>query len=231
MPSSGEFGLSKPFIWNCTGNYVSGTVIMKLYDEYVLPYVINCACSMRAIERQRGLVVPEAKGKILEIGMGSGLNLKHYDPNKVEHLWGLEPSQGMRRKAQANIEASDLPLEWLDSPSESIPLDDDIVDTLVLTYTLCTIPNPEAALAEMQRVLKPDGIMVFSEHGVSPDENVRRWQHRINSVWKKLAGGCNLNRDIPALLSNAGFKLDKLNTGYIKGPKIATFQYWGRASI
>ena len=204
---------------------------MKLYDEYVLPHVINCACGMKAVERQRSIVVPEASGKILEIGMGSGLNLKHYNPDKVEHLWGLEPSEGMRRKAQANIEASKLPLEWLGLPSESIPLNDDVADSVVLTYTLCTIPDPEAALAEMRRVLKPDGLMVFSEHGLSPDENVKRWQNRVNPVWKKLAGGCNLNRDIPSLLTNAGFRLDELNTGYIKGPKIATFQYWGRASI
>ncbi len=204
---------------------------MKLYDEYVLPHVINCACGMKAVERQRSIVVPEAKGRILEIGMGSGLNLKHYDPGKVEHLWGLEPSEGMRRKAQANIEASELPLEWLGLPSESIPLGDDVADTVVLTYTLCTIPNPEAALVEMRRVLKPDGFMVFSEHGLSPDENVKRWQDRVNPVWKKLAGGCNLNRDIPALLCDAGFQLDELNSGYIKGPKIATFQYWGKASI
>jgi len=204
---------------------------MKLYDEYVLPHVINCACGMKAVERQRSIVVPEASGKILEIGMGSGLNLKHYNPDKVEHLWGLEPSEGMRRKAQANIEASKLPLEWLGLPSESIPLNDDVADSVVLTYTLCTIPDPEAALAEMRRVLKPDGLMVFSEHGLSPDENVKRWQNRVNPVWKKLAGGCNLNRDIPSLLTNAGFRLDELNTGYIKGPKIATFQYWGKASI
>lgn len=204
---------------------------MKLYDEYVLPHVINCACGMKAVERQRSMVVPEARGKILEIGMGSGLNLKHYDPDKVEHLWGLEPSEGMRRKAQANIEASKLPLEWLGLPSESIPLNDDVADTVVLTYTLCTIPDPEAALAEMRRVLKPDGFMVFSEHGLSPDKDVRAWQGRVNPIWKRLAGGCNLNRDIPALLSNAGFRLDELNAGYIKGPKIATYQYWGRASI
>ena len=202
---------------------------MKLYDEYILPHVINCACGMQAVEKQRSLVVPRASGKVLEIGMGSGLNLKHYNQNQVQYLWGLEPSQGMRKKAQDNVDRSNIEVEWLDLPSEQIPLPDGVADTVVLTYTLCTIPEPELALAEMKRVLNSDGSLLFSEHGVSPDAGVRRWQNRVNPIWKKLAGGCNLNRDIPGLIDQADFVIRELEQGYIKGPKIATYQYWGRA--
>jgi len=202
---------------------------MSLYEEYILPHLINCACGMKAVERQRQLVIPNAKGKVLEVGMGSGLNLKHYRADQIDHLWGLEPSKGMRLKAQRNLEDSAIPVEWLDLPSDSIPLEDDAADEVVLTYTLCTIEEPISALIEIKRVLKPGGLIHFLEHGLSPDENVRRWQSRINSTWKRLAGGCNLNRDIPALLNEADLKINKLEQGYIKGPKIAAYQYWGKA--
>ncbi len=203
---------------------------MKFYDEHVLPHLINCACGMAAIERLREKMVPLAKGKVLEIGMGSGLNLKHYQEEQVELVWGLEPSEGMRRKAQANLDASNVKVEWLGLPSESIPLDNESADTIVLTYTLCTIEDPMSALAEMRRVLKPSGELIFSEHGQSPDESVRRWQDRVNPIWKKLAGGCHLNRPIPSLILAAGFNISKLDQKYIKGPKIAAYQYYGVAS-
>lgn len=204
---------------------------MKFYDEHVLPHLINCACGMSAIEELRAKMVPLAKGKVLEVGMGSGLNLKHYQEEQVDLVWGLEPSAGMRRKAQANLDASNLNLEWLDLPSESIPLDNKSVDTIVLTYTLCTIEDPISALAEMHRVLKPEGKLIFSEHGQSPDESVRRWQDRANPVWRILAGGCNLNRAIPDLITDAGFNITKLDQKYIKGPKIAAYQYFGVADL
>jgi len=204
---------------------------MNIYDEYFLPHFINCACGMKAIERQRAKMVPLAKGKVLEIGMGSALNLKHYDAEQVEMVWGLEPSAGMRRKAQTNLEQSLLQVEWLNLPSESIPLDDNSADTVMLTYTLCTIPDWRSALAEMKRVLKSDGQLVFSEHGEAPEEGVQKWQRRMNPLWKKLAGGCNLNRQIPALIESAGFKIDQLDQCYVKGPKIATYQYFGTAHI
>jgi ubiquinone/menaquinone biosynthesis C-methylase UbiE len=203
---------------------------MSIYQETILPHLINCACGMKAIERQRAKVVPLATGKVLEIGMGSGLNLKHYDPTKVSLVWGLEPSIGMRKKAQANLQASAVPVEWLGLPSDAIPLATDSADTVVLTYTLCTIEEWAPALAEMRRVLKPGGELLFSEHGQAPEESVRKWQARINPVWKVLAGGCNLNRDIPQLISSAGFNIQQLDECYVKGPKIATYQYYGVAS-
>ena len=144
--------------------------------------------------------MPLAEGRVLEIGMGSGINLPYYNPDKVDMVWGLEPSEGMRRKAQKNLNKSHFDVQWIDLPSEEIPLDTNSADTIVLTYTLCTIPNWQQVLEEMRRVLKPQGSLLFCEHGEAPDDNIRTWQQRINPVWKKLAGGCNLNRPIPSLL-------------------------------
>lgn len=205
---------------------------MGFYQDRVLPHFIGIACGTAPICKQREKVVPHARGRVLEIGMGTGLNLQFYDPSKVELVFGLEPSQGMRRKAQANLDASPVEVRWLDLPGEEVPLDDNSVDTVVLTYTLCTIPDFRAALAQMRRVLKPGGTLLFSEHGEAPDESVRRWQARLNPVWKRIAGGCNLNRPIPTCLENAGFSIAKLETMYLPStPRFAGFNYWGSASI
>jgi ubiquinone/menaquinone biosynthesis C-methylase UbiE len=204
---------------------------MKFYDENILPHLINCACSLKAIERLRAAIVPMARGKVLEIGMGSGLNLKHYDAKQVEMIWGLEPSLGMRRKAQINLDNCTIPVTWLGLPSEAIPLSDNSVDSIVLTYTLCTIPDWRAALLEMRRVLKDDGALLVSEHGEVPDETVQRWQRRINPIWRYVAGGCNLNRPIPKLIESVGFRFEQLDQKYIKGPKIAAYQYYGVARL
>lgn len=200
---------------------------MNFYDERILPHVINCTCGMKAIERQRGKVVPLAKGEVLEIGMGSGLNLKYYNPEKVSKVWGLEPSLGMQRKAEKNLSESPVPVEWLVAGCEAIPLPDDSIDTVMLTYVLCTIPDWATALIEIRRVLKPTGTLVFCEHGEAPEPNVRKWQDRINPMWKKIAGGCNLNRPIPKMLMDGGFHIDDLQQHHVPGPKIATYQYYG----
>ena len=203
---------------------------MSFYDRYILPHVINMACGTKPILKQREKVVPQAEGRILEIGMGSGINIPFYNPDKVEKVWGLEPSEGMRVKAQPRVSAAPFELEWLDLPGEEIPLDDNSADTIVLTYTLCTIPGWEQALRQMRRVLKPGGKMVFSEHGQAPDEAVQKWQQRVNPLWMKIAGGCHLNRDIPRLLEQGGFKVRQLDSMYVPStPKIAGFTYWGYA--
>lgn len=202
---------------------------MSLYERYVLPHLIHIACGNSAIAKQRQKVVPLATGRVLEIGMGSGLNLPFYDREKVEKVWGLEPSLGMRKKAEKRVAKSAVDVEWLDLPGEEIPLEDDSVDTVVLTYTLCTIPGWEQALGQMRRVLKPDGRMVFSEHGVAPDEGVRSWQQRIEPTWKRIAGGCHLTRPIPQYIEQAGFAVEGLETMYLPGPKWASFNYWGQA--
>ncbi len=202
---------------------------MSFYEEKVLPHLINCTCGLGAIEKQRAKVVPLAKGEVLEVGIGSGLNLKHYDSTTVSRVWGLEPSVGMQHKAETNLKNSPVKVEWLVAGCEAIPLETDSIDTVVLTYALCTIPDWQAALNEMRRVLKPNGVLVFCEHGEAAQETVRKWQKRINPVWKMLAGGCNLNRPIPNMISSAGFKITQLDQHHIKGPKIATYQYYGTA--
>jgi len=179
--------------------------------------------------RQREKVVPLARGRVLEVGVGTGLNLPYYDRSKVEKVFGLDPSPEMTVKAERAARSSHLDVEFIHSPAESIPLDPASVDTVLLTYTLCTIPETQAALREMRRVLRPGGKLVFCEHGLAPDASVRKWQHAIGPVWKRLAGGCHLDRDIPALLAQGGFKVEDMSTMYLPGWRPATFNYWGVA--
>lgn len=205
---------------------------MGFYDDNILPSMLNTLCSAKPILKQREKVVPHACGRVLEVGIGSALNLPYYNGDKVDFVWGLEPSHGMRKKAQSNLDASAIEVKWLDLPGEEIPLDDDCVDTVLLTYTLCTIPDFSAALAQMRRVLKPGGRLLYCEHGAAPDDNVRKWQNRINPYWRRFSGGCNLNRPIPQTLEDAGFKINKLETQYLPStPKFAGFNYWGDAVI
>lgn len=205
---------------------------MGFYENRILPGLIDCACSSPPLMAMREKIVPQAQGEVLEVGIGSGINLSLYRAEQVQKVWGLEPSEGMRRKAQANVAAADVELEWLGLPGEQIPLPDASVDTVLLTFTLCTIPDWQAALAQMRRVLKPEGVLLFCEHGLSPEEAVARWQHRLNPLWKRLAGGCHLNRPIADYLCAAGFQLDELHTEYAKKtPKFAGFISHGRASL
>jgi ubiquinone/menaquinone biosynthesis C-methylase UbiE len=204
---------------------------MSWYEEKVLPRLINVACSSKPAHKQREKVVPRASGDVLEIGFGSGLNLAHYDQNKVRRIWGLEPSEGMRRLAEKPIANSGLDVELIDLPGEEIPLEDNSVDTVLITFTLCTIPEAATALDGMRRVLKPGGQLLFSEHGKAPDANVVKWQDRMNPVWKKVSGGCNMNRDIPALLGAAGLEIQDDNRMYVPGLKSLSYMYWGAATI
>ena len=202
---------------------------MGVYDTYVLPHLIDLACGSGDISAQRQKIVPLATGRVLEVGMGPGLNLPFYDRTEVELVWALEPSEGMRRKAAAAIDASDLDVRWMDLPGEEIPLDDNSVDTVVLTYTLCTIADPVRALEQMRRVLRRGGRVLFSEHGEAPDESVRKWQHRIDPIWTRLAGGCHITRPIPQLIESGGFHLVDVESGYLPGAKVASYNSWGIA--
>jgi len=202
---------------------------MGFYDKHLLPRVVHFTCGLKPAMKQRQKVVPLADGKVLEIGIGSGLNIPFYDARRVEHLWGLDPSADMWAIAQKNAEAHHLDAEFIQSGAESIPLASGSADTVVMTYTMCTIPEVEASLAEIRRVLKPDGRLLFCEHGRAPDASVRRWQDRLNPVWGVLGGGCNLNRPINELLEQAGFHSTDLQTMYIPGWKPACFNYWGSA--
>lgn len=202
---------------------------MKFYEDRVLPHLVNCACSAKPNRKQREKIVPLAEGDVLEVGFGSGLNLPHYDTRKVRRIWGLEPSEGMRRKAQAMLDLSDLDVEFIDRPGEEIPLETNSVDTVVVTYTLCTIPDAVTALEGMRRVLKPGGSLLFCEHGIAPDASVRRWQHWLNPAWSRFAGGCNMNRDIPDLIAKAGFEVTADERMYVPGLKMLCYNYWGKA--
>ncbi|MBC7190897.1 class I SAM-dependent methyltransferase [Marinobacter sp.] len=203
---------------------------MSLYEEKILPHIIDRACSMGQVMNLRSQVVPQARGTVLEVGMGSGLNLEFYDADKVDLVYGLEPSRGMRKKARPNLAKSKVKVEWLDLPGEQIPLADNSVDTVLLTFTLCTIPDWQAALEQMKRVLRPDGELLFLEHGQSPHQSTRTWQNRITPAWKKVAGGCHLNRPITELIQQAGFRIMELENLYVpKAPKIAGYIYKGRA--
>jgi ubiquinone/menaquinone biosynthesis C-methylase UbiE len=204
---------------------------MGFYDTNILPWMIDLACGSGPILKQRKKVVPAAEGRVLEVGMGSAINIPFYDANKIEMVWGLEPSEGMRRKAAPRIARAPFPVEWLGLPGEEIPLDDNSADTVLLTFTLCTIPDFAKALGQMRRVLKPGGRLLFAEHGEAPDDDVRKWQERINPFWKRIAGGCNVNRQIPRVIEDGGFKIEHIDTMYLPGtPKFAGFQYWGVAT-
>lgn len=201
-----------------------------LYERHVLPHLIDFACGMGAVMQTRAQVVPLAEGEVLEIGIGSGLNLSFYDPAKVRRIVGVDPSADMQKLARQRAEQISIPVEMIALELGQIQAEDARFDSIVCTFTLCTIPDAVAALREMRRVLKPGGKLLFSEHGLAPDASVVRWQHRLTPLWKPLAGGCHLNRDIPALLEAGGFTIGQLETSYLKGPRPMTWVYRGWAS-
>lgn len=204
---------------------------MGVYEKKILPFLIERACGIGPIKAQRQKVVPQARGEVLEIGIGSGLNLPFYDSATVSKVWGLEPAEEMRVRAEKVAAKVSVPVSFLDLPGEEIPLDDNSVDTVLVTYALCTIPDAEAALAQMRRVLRPDGRLIFCEHGQAPTPGVRRLQNMLNPIWGKFSGGCHLNRPIDALIKTAGFEIEALDTGYIASPRFAGYNYWGTAKI
>lgn len=198
------------------------------YDRHILPYLIDLACGIGPVGRQREKVVPQARGRVLEIGIGTGRNIPYYDRSRVSQVVGVDPVLRMHHLAEKRIRETGLPVELIGLSAEKLPVADASFDTVVCTYTLCTIPDPLAALAEMKRVLVPGGRLLFSEHGVAPDADVARWQARLQPLWKPLAGGCHLNRDIPLLLQEAGFHT-QLQSAYIPGPRVVSYHYWGQA--
>jgi ubiquinone/menaquinone biosynthesis C-methylase UbiE len=199
-----------------------------VYNEYVLPHVINLAMRNRELRPFRERVIAAADGRVLEVGMGSGLNLALYGPQASEVI-GLEPAPKLIAMAQRAAIQMQCAVSIIAGVAEAIPADDHSFDTVVMTWTLCSIPGADVALKEIRRVLRPGGQLLFFEHGLAPEQNVQRWQHRLTPIWKKIGGGCHLDRPISALIEAAGFTLARLDTGYIKGPKPMTFLYEGRA--
>jgi ubiquinone/menaquinone biosynthesis C-methylase UbiE len=205
---------------------------MNPWERYIVPNLISCACSSRPIMKQRAKVVPKAEGVVLELGCGSGTNFAMYDAGKVERLYALEPAPGMVVKARRTAGSLGIgrSIDFLETGAENIPLPDNSVDTAVITFVLCTIPDWQGALAETRRVLKPGGRILFSEHGLAPDEGVAKWQRRVEPVWKALAGGCHLTRDTVSLLHEGGFTTEDTETMYLPNtPKIAGYVSWGSA--
>lgn len=200
---------------------------MGLYNDVILPRLCHLAMRNRNFLPYRRRVVAAADGHVLEIGTGSGLNLPFYGA-AVRDIQGLEPSPRLIAMARRAAEGSAVPVTFIEGSAEAIALDDHSIDTVVTTWTLCTIPHAEQALAEMRRVLKPAGQLLFVEHGLAPEDRVRRWQHRLTPAWSKIGGGCHLNRPIETLMEQAGFDLPQLETGYMKGPKPMTFLYEGQ---
>jgi len=199
------------------------------YERHILPTALDTACGMPMFGRMREHVVPRAQGHVLEVGIGTGLNMRYYDKARVTQITGLDPAMQMHSLAQKRIEGSGLQVNLIGLSAEQIPTPDASFDTVLMTYTLCTIADPHAALLEMRRVLKPTGRLLYCEHGRAPDAAVQRWQERLQPLWGKLAGGCQLERDVPALLQAAGLALPDLQTCYIKGPRPFNFHYWGEA--
>ena len=201
---------------------------MNLYNKYILPSLIISGCNKKPQMKQREKIIPNAKGKVLEVGIGSGLNLSFYDPDKVTELVGIDPSLELWEKRQP-IKDLGFHYEFIKGVAEDMPFGKDNFDTIVITYTLCSIPDFQSAFESLRKVLKPNGKFLFCEHGKAPDKSVLLTQNAINPIWKLIGGGCNINRDIPSIINGNGFKILNLETMYVPGWKPVSFNFWGEA--
>ncbi len=202
---------------------------MSFYDRFILPRFIDFACGTEGFRNKRSQILPMAYGDILEIGIGSGHNLEFYDETKVKTVRGIDPAEPSIKIAKQRLQNYNFPIKLDIGIAENLPYEDQSFDSVVIGYSLCTIPNVDEAMLEVRRVLKNEGIFLFTEHGLSPDPKVEAWQHRLTPAWKKIGGGCHLNRNIELIISKSGFKFEQLQKKYIKGPKILTYNYYGKA--
>ncbi len=210
---------------------LSGSRTMGFYAKHVLPRVIDLAMKNREAARLRAEWLPHARGDVLELGMGSGLNLPFYS-SQVRRVYGLDPSIELQRMARERAASGRLPVEFLlQSAEEPIPLADASIDTIVVTWSLCSIPSAPKALLQIQRVLKTGGRLIFLEHGLAPDRAVAAWQDRLTPAWKRVTGGCHLNRKVDQLIEDAGFRITDLRTRYLPGPRPMTYTYQGFAEL
>jgi ubiquinone/menaquinone biosynthesis C-methylase UbiE len=201
---------------------------MNLYERWILPPILNLIMQQKHLTKYRRTVVAAARGRVLEIGVGSGLNFLLYG-KQVELVYGIDPSPRLLAIARRRAAVSGVPVELLLGSATAIPLADNAVDTVVMTWTLCSIADPLAALCDMRRVLKPNGTLCFVEHGLSPEPGIERWQHRITPAWRRVAGGCHLDRRIDELIRLAGFNLTNLQVEYAPGPRTMSYMYEGCA--
>jgi ubiquinone/menaquinone biosynthesis C-methylase UbiE len=200
---------------------------MGFYNDFILPRLLDFAMRNEQLLPFRKRAIGAAEGRVLEIGVGSGRNLPFYRSPATEIL-ALEPSQKLIAMARGSTDSA-VPVHFLEASAEAIPLDDGTVDSVVTTWTLCSISQAASALGEMRRVLRPSGTLLFAEHGLAPSASVRWWQDRLTPTWRRISGGCHLNRPIRAMIEDAGFRIDRIETGYIPGPKPMTFMYEGSA--
>ena len=201
-----------------------------MYDKYILPYLLNFTCGQKPFIKQREKIVPMAKGRVLEIGIGSGLNLPYLDASRIDSLVGIDPSEELIGIAEQRINDSMPKIEFIVSKAEQMSFNDNTFDTVLMTYTMCTVDNASRVLDEIKRVLKSDGQLLFCEHGVAPEEKVVVWQNRINRFWPHISGGCNINKDIPNLIKKAGLNILSMDEMYLpRTPKILGYNYWGTA--
>lgn len=205
--------------------------LTNFYDKYILPKVVHWACRQKSSQKQRSKIIPLAKGHVIEIAIGSGLNLPYYRTEYIQSLTGLEPSNEIWQLNKVQTDRLDFNFKFINAFAEDIPVKSNTFDTAVITYALCTIKDPHKALSEIKRVLKPDGILLFCEHGLAPDKNIKNLQNKINPYWKIMAGGCHLNKDIPKLITDNGFKIIALDKMYIPGWKPASYNYRGIAEL
>ena len=207
-------------------------MIKKAYEKYLLPKIIDKCCSTKPVNYQRNKIVPNATGTVLEIGIGSGLNIPFYNKREINKVYGLDPSAELCEMAIKTAKDNQIDVNILINGAEEIKLTSNTIDSVLITYTLCSIPNFNDALKEIKRVMKSDGNIFFCEHGIAPDPKIKKWQNRINPLWSKLFGGCNINRDIPFIINEAGFEVKSLQQMYLPStPKIVGYNYWGVASI
>lgn len=204
----------------------------SFYDRVILPKLLQCACSAPPMMKQREKIVPQASGKVLELGIGMGLNLAFYDPGKVESVTGVDPAPELRAAAQAAPHDPRLKVDVQDGTAEALPFPDRSFDCVVCTFTLCSVHTPTQALAEARRVLKPGGRLLYCEHGLAPNPGVAAWQRRVNPVWKRIAGGCHITRPVTSAIAAAGFKVRRSDSMYLpKTPRILGWNEWGEATV
>jgi len=201
---------------------------MDFYERWILLPLLDLVMRRKDLTKYRRAAVVAARGRVLEIGVGSGLNFALYG-KQVEFVYGIDPSPRLLSIARRRAAASGVPVELLLGSANAIPLADNAIDTIVMTWTLCSIPDPLAALREMRRVLKPNGNLCFVEHGLSPEPSVERWQHRLTPPWRCIAGGCHLDRKMDDLIRQSGFDLTDLHQEYAPGPRAMSYMYQGCA--
>ena len=197
---------------------------MNLYDRYILPPMLDLVMRQAQLQEYREAVIAPARGRVLEIGVGSGLNFSFYG-KEVETVIGLDPSPRLLAMARRRAAAVGVRAIFVQASATAIPLGDSTADTIVMTWTLCSVPDPLAALREMRRVLRPDGMLLFVEHGLSPEPGVERWQHWLTPMWRRISGGCHLDRKMDDLIRVAGFELSDISTEYARGPRSFTYMY------